>query len=322
MYQVNWRNFRPTVGSFCSATRRVMPARVAACMCFANDDRPLTLTSADPVREFMLGSVLGDGGAAPAPNKADTWRVQSETMQAAAACTPSGIPLLIGNDSVHGQNNLRDSTLYPHHIGLGCMREGGAPDEAMVERLAAVSAKESFACGINWMFSPCAAVPQAPYNVGHRYSLPPSLRLCVLARITMPLYVLALLRAYCVRMRAMRLVTVHQDIRWGRVYEGFSEDESIVATLSAAEVRGIQQQPFPMAACLKHWVADGGTRYGSGTHLFFWSGAPVHVLDQGEAVLSEEEMRAVHIAAYLPALRSLLAACCLLLAACCLRIDD
>ena len=239
--QVNWRNFRPTIGLLCEATRQMMPARVASCMCVRNDTRPLTQEAAAPVRDFALGSVLGDGGAAPAPNDAATWRAQNETMQAAAASTALRVPLLIGNDSVHGQNNLRGSTLYPHHIGLGCMREGGEPDEAMVERLAAVAAAESMACGINWMFTPCVAVPQ--------------------------------------------------DLRWGRTYEGFAEDPTIVGRLGAAEVRGVQQQPFPMASCLKHWAADGGTRYGSGTALFFWSGAPVHVLDQGDAVMDEEEMR-------------------------------
>ena len=69
--------------------------------------------------------------------------------------------MLLGNDSVHGQNNLAHSTLYPHHIGLGCMRDSnGEPDWRMMEKLASMAAVESYACGINWMFSPCVAVPQ------------------------------------------------------------------------------------------------------------------------------------------------------------------
>ncbi len=35
-------------------------------------------------------------------------------------------------------------------------------------------------------------------------------------------------------------VTVPQDIRWGRTYEGFSEDPKLVAELGAAAVRGLQ----------------------------------------------------------------------------------
>ena len=105
--------------------------------------------------------MLGDGGGTPTPNEPATWRAQNVAMQAAAARTSTGVPLLVGNDSVHGQNNLANSTLYPHHIGLGCMRNAdGAADEQMMERLAAMAAAESYACGINWMFSPCIAVPQ------------------------------------------------------------------------------------------------------------------------------------------------------------------
>ena len=76
----------------------------------------------------------------------------------------------------------------------------------------------------------------------------------------------------------------------------------MVAQLGAAEVRGIQNQPFPMAACVKHWVADGGTQYGTGTTSFGWSGGVPHVLDQGDARLSESALRDAHIAAYLPGL--------------------
>ena len=35
-------------------------------------------------------------------------------------------------------------------------------------------------------------------------------------------------------------VTVPQDIRWGRTYEGFSEDPSVVKSLGEAAVRGMQ----------------------------------------------------------------------------------
>jgi beta-glucosidase len=35
-------------------------------------------------------------------------------------------------------------------------------------------------------------------------------------------------------------VTVPQDIRWGRTYEGFSEDPAVVRSLGEASVRGMQ----------------------------------------------------------------------------------
>ena len=219
------------------------------------ESQPLDDTSAEPVKVHGLGAVLGGGGAAPEPNEPFAWRAQNAALQRAAAATRSRVPLLIGNDSVHGQNNLRGATLFPHHIGQGCMRnESGEPDAARVRELAAVAAVESYACGLNWLFTPCAAVPH--------------------------------------------------DVRWGRTYEGFSEDHEIVAVLAAAEVAGVQGQGFPMAACLKHWVGDGATTFGTGTADFYWSGAPTGVLDQGDAVIDQQALRHYHISAYLPALLS------------------
>ena len=44
-------------------------------------------------------------------------------------------------------------------------------------------------------------------------------------------------------------------------------------------MRGLQGAGVPIAACVKHWVADGGTALGSGTADFAWTGTPPHVLD-------------------------------------------
>ena len=63
-------------------------------------------------------------------------------------------------------------------------------------------------------------------------------------------------------------VTAPQDIRWGRTYEGFSEDASVVAPLGAAATRGLQQvnlaNAAAVAACVKHFAGDGGTTFGTG----------------------------------------------------------
>ena len=44
-------------------------------------------------------------------------------------------------------------------------------------------------------------------------------------------------------------------------------------------MRGLQGAGVPIAACVKHWVADGGTALGSGTADFAWTGTPPHLLD-------------------------------------------
>jgi beta-glucosidase len=58
-------------------------------------------------------------------------------------------------------------------------------------------------------------------------------------------------------------VTVPQDIRWGRIYEGFSQDPDIVKVLGLAAVKGLQRDsladPLAAAGCAKHFIGDGGT---------------------------------------------------------------
>ena len=72
-------------------------------------------------------------------------------------------------------------------------------------------------------------------------------------------------------------VTVPRDERWGRTYEGFSEDPDLVAELGEAMTRGLQGErlsdPLAVLACAKHFVGDGGTsaqtgEYQQGTTAF------------------------------------------------------
>ncbi len=65
-------------------------------------------------------------------------------------------------------------------------------------------------------------------------------------------------------------VAVARDDRWGRTYESYSEDPTIVASLGAALVEGLQGKrgfggPIPpghVIATAKHFFADGGTDSG------------------------------------------------------------
>jgi beta-glucosidase len=58
-------------------------------------------------------------------------------------------------------------------------------------------------------------------------------------------------------------IAVPQDIRWGRTYEGYGEESSLVSRLGAAYLRGLQGEdltdPFSVLATPKHYVGDGGT---------------------------------------------------------------
>ena len=101
-------------------------------------------------------------------------------------------------------------------------------------------------------------------------------------------------------------VTVPQDIRWGRSYEGFSEDPEVVRTLGAAAVRGLQgnlKNPLSVLASAKHFIADGGT---TAAVPGLWPGAPAGMigLDQGDTELDEATLRRIHLPGYIDAINA------------------
>src|SRR5580658_928656 len=97
-------------------------------------------------------------------------------------------------------------------------------------------------------------------------------------------------------------VTVPQDARWGRTYEGFSEDPQLVREMAEAAVRGFQggdlSNPLAVLACAKHFVGDGGTAFGSVTP----HGVPGN--DQGDTRVDEETLRRVHLQGYISAVKA------------------
>ena len=104
-------------------------------------------------------------------------------------------------------------------------------------------------------------------------------------------------------------VTVPQDIRWGRTYEGFSEDPSLVATLGEAAVRGLQgtdlSNPLSILACAKHYVGDGGTSASTAPHPGMPPNAAARLwLDQGDTKLDEAALRRIHLPGYIAAIRA------------------
>jgi beta-glucosidase len=88
-------------------------------------------------------------------------------------------------------------------------------------------------------------------------------------------------------------VTTPRDRRWGRYYEGYSEDPELVHAYAAAMVEGLQGTPEDLRAgrgviaTVKHWVADGGTADGA---------------DRGVARCSEDHVRNIHAAGFYSAI--------------------
>jgi beta-glucosidase len=95
-------------------------------------------------------------------------------------------------------------------------------------------------------------------------------------------------------------VTVPQDIRWGRTYEGFSEDPALVRELAGPAVRGFQGaglgDPLAVLACAKHFMGDGGTAFGSSQRG--------RGLDQGDTKVDEATMRRIHLQGYIAAVEA------------------
>ncbi len=101
-------------------------------------------------------------------------------------------------------------------------------------------------------------------------------------------------------------VAVALDPRWGRTYESFGDDPELVAKLGAAAVRGLHggdlSDPGAVLACLKHYVGDGGTAWGSVVRpewTEWWTGwGPAWQIDQGDTRSDEATLRSVHLRPY------------------------
>lgn len=107
------------------------------------------------ITRYCLGSVLSGGGSVPGKNTVADWRNMIEQMQAAAAETRLGIPILYGVDAVHGHNNLAGAVIFPHNSGLGAAPDGQGAFVAGKE-----TAKAVRQTGVTWTFAPCIAAAQ------------------------------------------------------------------------------------------------------------------------------------------------------------------
>lgn len=210
-----------------------------------------SLNSGD-VASLFLGSVLSGGGGVPASNAPAGWADMVDGYQAEALSTRLAIPMIYGVDSVHGHNNLKNATIFPHNIGLGA-----ANDAALTREIGVAVARETLATGIPWTFAPCIAVARDP--------------------------------------------------RWGRTFESFGQDPSLVSALGAAFLTGFQSAdgsagaaagtgPKPVATA-KHFLGDGAAQWGT-------SKTNNYKIDQGDARGDDAYLRSVLLPPYEAALKA------------------
>jgi beta-glucosidase len=101
------------------------------------------------------------------------------------------------------------------------------------------------------------------------------------------------------------VIAVPQDIRWGRTFEGFSENTDRVSKLGTACVKGFQGSSLSAdntaVATAKHFIGDGGTAFGSST-----ASGPTgpYLLDQGTDKMDEATLLKLFLPPYKEAVDS------------------
>ncbi|SEI97719.1 glycoside hydrolase family 3 N-terminal domain-containing protein [Demequina mangrovi] len=93
------------------------------------------------IEEMHVGSILH-----ASPERLDV-------AHALAARSRLGIPLLIGEDCIHGHSFFEGAEIYPTQLGMAATF-----DPALLERVARATAVEVAATGIHWTFSPVLCI--------------------------------------------------------------------------------------------------------------------------------------------------------------------
>tara|TARA_Y100000589_G_scaffold332019_1_gene388617 strand:- start:1822 stop:3645 length:1824 start_codon:yes stop_codon:yes gene_type:complete len=98
-------------------------------------------------------------------------------------------------------------------------------------------------------------------------------------------------------------IAIPEDERWGRHYEGYSEDPTIVTNMGVASIEGYQTKSLgssniSIVACAKHLVGDGATEWGTGM------GGKPNKIDRGDAIISDSLIRAKYLPPYVAAIEA------------------
>lgn len=198
-----------------------------------------SLGKIEDISKYYLGGVLSGAGAKPQTNTPQGWKTMVDGMKDQATKSRLGIPILYGIDANHGHSNVMGATVFPHAIGLGASQ-----DAALVKDVAAATAQELMATGVNWSYSPSLDAPR--------------------------------------------------DIRWGRVYEAFSDDPQLIATLGQSYIAGTQSASndgtFVLASA-KHFLGTGAMIWNQSNHKKF-------KIDQGRIAINQNALLQEYLPPY------------------------
>ena len=107
------------------------------------------------IQNYHIGSILNIPNPY-APTK-ERWNEIMTTINQASKKTRMKIPVLYGVDAVHGSSYTQGATLFPHQIGMAATF-----NTEIVKKGAEISAYETRASSIPWVFSPDLDLPRNP----------------------------------------------------------------------------------------------------------------------------------------------------------------
>ena len=106
------------------------------------------------VRDFKVGSFL----AAFAVKPEQWFKFYDELQRVSIAESRLGIPIIYGNDHVHGANYITDATIFPQPVNLG-----NTFNTEFARQMGRITALETSDLGQTWNFAPILDVGRNPY---------------------------------------------------------------------------------------------------------------------------------------------------------------
>lgn len=123
-----------------------------------NVPHPLRLDTTKLIEAIQtrgIGSIMNTVGKAL---DLEDWKYITQTIRHFSAPENGGsIPIMYAIDAVHGANYVANSTLFPHQLGMAATW-----NDSLITAMGTVTAKESRAAGIPWIFSPILDVARQP----------------------------------------------------------------------------------------------------------------------------------------------------------------
>ena len=102
--------------------------------------------------ESMKQNCYGGVLSKVSPLTSSQWRTTIDGIQRNALSSQTGIPIIYGQDEVHGVYACYNAGVFPHNIGMGA-----ANDKELMYKVGQITADEAKICHMLWTYSPCVA---------------------------------------------------------------------------------------------------------------------------------------------------------------------